>query len=228
MNSNFFENIMKFVKLVDSYGTVKLIKSGIMMVFFAYATYISLNPSAIFDKYIEYTERIHNESFNRRMEISGFIKENLGHMLEECGAMRCFVVELHNGHHNSAGLSFNYGSLTYEVDRDSVESIMEDYSDFTLERFPFVLHIWNHSSWHGSMEDMSKIDEKMSMRLMSNGVGYMYATSLYGSNGIIGYVGVTFSPDDKFDLNQVRRISNKYASKISILLNNTTCSTVKK
>ena len=139
-------------------------------------------------------------------------------MLLETGGMRCFVIELHNGTCNSGGLSFNYGSLTYESDKDGAESIMEDYDDFSLERFPFVLHMWKHTTWCGDMTDMCSIDKKMALRLQSNGVDYLYATPIYGKDEILGFLGVTFAEGDYVDINKVRMASGKYASKLSILL----------
>jgi hypothetical protein len=58
----------------------------------------------------------------------------------------------------------------------------------------------------------------MALRLQSNGVGYLYATTIYGKDEIRGFLGVTFAEGDYVDINKVRMASGKYASKLSILL----------
>lgn len=215
---NIYSTISNAIKFIDKYGVFKLVKTCFVMVFLSYMTYLTCNPEVIFEKYKTFDRRIHEQSFKKRMESSSLVKSYLDQMLLETGGMRCFVIELHNGTCNSGGLSFNYGSLTYESDKDGAESIMEDYDDFSLERFPFVLHMWKHTTWCGNMTDMCSIDNKMALRLQSNGVDYLYATTIYGKDEILGFLGVTFAEGDYVDINKVRMASGKYASKLSILL----------
>lgn len=206
------------INLIDRHGYIRIILSIILMVFMSYATYLMFNPSVLFESYRIYAESQHKASFDYRIQSSPKVIDNLNRLVKESGAARGFVIEMHNGKYNAAGLSFNYGSLTYEALRDSVESIKEDYADFSLDRFPFMMHLAANGCWSGSIEDMEAIDTKMAYKLRSNGVGYMYVMPIYGEYSEIGFLGITYMEGDKSAPSTVENILYKYSLMISPLL----------
>jgi hypothetical protein len=206
------------IKLVDTYGAIKIVFVSLLMLFMSLVAYLAINPSFIFERYLEYAEQKHTESFNYRMESTPYVQSAMRNLVMEEDAMRAFVIEMHNGKYNSSGLSFNYGSLTYEALNDNVESVMEDYADFTLDRYSVLTKVWKNGKWSGSIEELRKIDRRLALKLEANGAYYLSLTMIYGVKTEIGFVGVTFGQNSNVDKNRVENILSKYASKISPFL----------
>lgn len=215
MDKGSFGIIGGVLKLVDSYGYVKIIFSAFLMVFVSYTTYIALNPAVIFERYKEYEEQQHMQSFNYRMESTPVVQSIMDNMVHETGALRSFVIEMHNGKYNASGLSFNYGSLTYESDRTGAESIREDYLDFTLDRYPLLSKVHKDGNWHGTIEELEMIDKRLALKLESNDAYYVCLAMIYGSKYEIGFIGMTFSKGDRVDLDAMDNVLHRYSSKIS-------------
>lgn len=207
------------INMIDEFGIIKMIYGTIVAVLLSMISYIIVNPSIIFEKYDAYAEQRHTESFNYRMENTPVINNIMRQMVLETGAIRSFVIEMHNGKSNSAGLSFNYGTLTYEGLRDSVESIKEDYNDFTLDRFPILNIVYRKGSWIGSIEELRKIDKRLAYRLESNDADFVALQMLYGVKTEIGFIGVTYSKNDKLPTErEIQNYLHSYAPKIAPLL----------
>lgn len=210
--------IEQIIVMCSKYGWLKIIFSVIMMVFISYAAYIAFNPSIMFEKYIEYVTQKHSESIENRLENSPLIQAHLENLLDETGALRAYIIEMHNGKNNPTGLSFVYGSLNYEAINDTAESVMEDYSDFSLERFPVISKVHNETYWEGSIEQLLKVDKKFGHRVWSNDGKYVAIMSIYGINDEIGFLGITFGEDMGVNKSCLKNIMTKYSMKISPLL----------
>lgn len=210
--------LREFLMLVEQFGYYRIFMTGLMILFMSYIGYLSVHPDMIFERYRQFDTEKHAESFHKRMENSPMIQSSVDMLALEADAKRSFIIEMHNGKYNPAGLSFNYGSLTYEGLTDTSESIREDYADFSLERFPLTLHIYNSGYWGGTTEQLKSIDKRLAMRLESNGTYYIAAASIYGVDDNIGYIGVTYSDTTGVDINRVKGLLLKYSSKVSPLL----------
>ena len=213
----FFERVVKFK---NKYGLLNIITSGLLMVFMSFAIMLAMNPSIIFDKYRAYDDQKHTESFNYRMKSTKTVQLMLKECLYETGGIRCFIVEMHNGKTNSSGLSFNYGSMTYEVDADSVFSIQEDYSEFSLERYNLISYVYENGYWCGNVEDMCDIDEKLSMKLRANDTYGVAISMIYGTKNEIGFIGISFDENGcmTHDHTEVKKLLTKYAMQIAPFL----------
>lgn len=208
-------DVREYVKEV---GLVNAIAYAFLLIFFSMVLYLVKNPEYLFDKYTEYAERKHTESFQQRMEVSPLVQSTVDKLRIEERSLRSFVVEMHNGKYNSAGLSFNYGMLTYESLSDSVESVKEDYADFSLERYPILMHVYKTGYWAGNVEELKKIDNRLALRLESNNASYMALAMIYGESESIGFVGITYKEGDKISKDETRLILLKYSSMLSPLL----------
>lgn len=213
-----FEWFSKVNNILNENGYIKTFITLFFMICFSIAGYVAMNPRIIFEKYKEYEEQVHSASFDYRMKVSPFVDDYTQQILDECGGIRAFVIEMHNGKYNAAGLSFNYGSMTYEAINDTVESIREDYADFTLERYKLITKVYNDGYWSGNIEELSDIDKRLSLKLESNDAKYIAIASIYGVKNEIGFIGVTFSDDMTENSGEIERILKKYSSKISPLL----------
>lgn len=209
------ENIVKFV---EKYGYIKIICVTFLMLFVSYSSYLFINPSIMFEKYSQYEEKKHSMSFNYRMESSPKVEAYLNRMLIETGAARCYVIEMHNGKYNSAGLSFNYGAMTYEETRDTVESAREDYSDFSLDRYQFITKMYKKGYWSGTVDDVKRLDKKFAYKLIANDTEFVAFATLYGEDNEIGFIGVSFIKGDTYNVDAVNSALYRYSTIISPLL----------
>ena len=203
------------IAMIDKYGTLKIVFASLLMLFISFITYLTLNPSFVFERYSEYEEKKHIESFNYRMESTPIVQSLTNNMVIESKALRCFIIEMHNGKYNASGLSFNYGALTYEGLRENVESVQEDYNDFTLDRYPILSYVYKNGKWSGNIDELKKIDKRMALKLESNGAYYLSISMIYGTKNDIGFIGASFDKNDSFDKNKVEMLLNKYSSRVS-------------
>ena len=202
------------IGLYRKHGIMNILVSGILLVFMSVMVSIALNPTVVFDKYKEYEELKHQQSFDYRMKSSPAVQAILDNSVTKLNALRAFVIELHNGKANSTGLSFNYGSMTYEsLNGDSVGSVKEDYSDFSLDRYPMVMKVYEDGLWYGTVSSVEKIDKKLGFKMEGNEADYMIVTSIYGVKSEIGFFGVTYKGEGPTDIqkaiNEVRKIANQ-------------------
>ena len=206
------------ISLKERYGILNILTSGLLMVFMSIMVTITLNPGIIFDKYSTYAEERHAQSFEYRMKSSKAVQLMLHDIRDDFSAMRVFVIELHNGKSNPTGLSFNFGSLTYEVLSHDATSVREDYSDFSLERYPFIMQLYEDGYWEGYTSDLKKIDKRLALKLESNDVYYVAFTSIYGMNREIGFLGITFSEQEYKQIPNLSNKLRKYATQLSPFL----------
>jgi hypothetical protein len=210
-----FSILKETLGLIEKYGPIRIITGCLMMLFVSYATYISLNPSVIFEKYREYEEARHDESFNYRMKVIPIVQSYVDNLLLDIKADRSYIIEMHNGKYNPTGLSFNYGSLTYESLNDSIQSVREDYADFTLERYPVLVKAYKDGYWAGSLDELRTIDKSIALKMEANGCKYAAITIIYGSKRDIGFLGVSFVNKPPKNKDEISIALKKYSSKIS-------------
>ena len=212
-----FEWIIAFKK---EHGVINIITAGLLLIFMSMVLTLVFNPNIIFDKYREYDELRHTESFNRRMKANKAMQLELKDIVSNMRAYRGFVIELHNGKVNSTGLSFNYGGMTYEaLGSDTIISVAEDYADFTLDRYPILMKVYDEGYWCGTTDDLAKLDKRMALRLESNNAYGIVLTTIYGVKSEIGFLGITYNempPNIKVD--GTANLMRKYAAQIAPLL----------
>lgn len=213
----FFGIFTDFVRLCKEMGPLRIAGYVVFFIFTAYAVHIGTHPDIIFEKYEEYAEQKHAESFYYRMKASPQVQSYMDQMRLESKGMRTFIIEMHNGKYNAAGLSFNYGALTYESVSEGYDSVLDDYIDFSLERYPTLGRIYEEGYWSGTVDELMKKDKHLALKLESNDVEYFAATMIYGMKGDIGFIGVTYDHTD-INVTKTKQILVKYAMKISPLL----------
>lgn len=220
--------VSSVLKMIDKYGYVRIICACFMILCISYTTYMALNPEIIFDHYTQYLEEAHERSFNYRMNSTPIIETLLDKAVIETDAKRAFIIEMHNGKTNSTGLSFNYGSMTYEALNESVESVKEDYADFSLDRFPLATTIYREGYWGGSVNDLQEIDKRLSLRILSNEAQYIVLVTINGIKSEIGFLGFTF--EEKLTKEEEKYIlasANRYSAKISPYLDGEKAKSIK-
>lgn len=213
----------KVAKMVKEYGFFNLIKSILIIALFL-ATIIAVNSLPdIIKNSINHTKQeqvaIHDRAIEIRKRIKPQIDEELKNMMLSVKADRIFILELHNGTNNTAGLPFLYAEMTYSYVGDKVSNIDDDYNNLNLSRFSFPLYLENNQYWIGTVEELKDIDEKLALRLMSNDVKYLAIMTIQGTKTELGYYGVTYTNDTIIsDERQYIMQLTRSSQKISTLL----------
>ena len=224
----------KTVKLIEKYGMWKIVRALIVIFLFVF---IMLNTSAIGEGFNKFLTNIvdeaitksniekveaHNKALAVRQENGPKINELLNDALVRLDADRVFVMELHNGTNNTAGLPFLYGAMTYETVRPGVTHIDEDYANLNLSRFQFPYYLEKQHLWFGSTEELKAIDEKFAFRLISNDAAYLAIVQIHGVYNELGYFGISYcngrQPKSKEEIIGVAmEISQKCSSLLDVV-----------
>lgn len=179
------------------------------------------NPLELYEKISDIEKKKHNESFEKRMESSPLIQNTLDLMMLELSCDRAFIIEMHNGKYNSAGLSYNYGEVNYEISKHDTEYIMDIVGDFQLNKFPVFSIIYTSGYWYGNIEELIKIDRRFAYILKANNVKYLYIKTIYGKKSEIGFLVIAYEEKPKLSEYTISVKMDKYSSKISPLLDGT-------
>lgn len=216
-----------FLKLIEKYGTMEIIKALILMGLLFVGTYIATNMDKIFERvFIEQTEKneertqeSHDAAVEYRRGIKNDIRCIMLHTLDVTKADRVFVLEFHNGNNNTTGLPFIYGEMTYEEAVEGIEDIDDDYASMNLSRFELPYYLEENRVWIGSVDELMEIDKKIAYRMKANGSKYLAVRIINGAYNEIGCIGVSYC--DTTDIAQ-RSVLNEVlitdAQKVSSLL----------
>lgn len=224
-NVGFLERMLR---LMDKYGLWKIFQATLVLAGFLYVMYNVQNLPEIVTGAFSRQSELQQEEHDAAVEVRRAIKPNVDILLKDAlstmNADRAFVIEMHNGTNNVAGLPFIYGEMTYEEVREHITHVDEDYTSINLSRFNFPMYLEHNHMWIGTIDELSEIDSKIAARLSSNDVTFLAIISLHGVSNELGYFGFTLCngktiPDEK----DVDRCLMTTAQKLSGLLdsNNT-------
>lgn len=213
----------RVIKMMDKYGLWKIFQAILVLTGFLYIMYNVQNlPEIVSGAFSRQTE-LRQEEHDAAVEVRRSIKPNVDILLKDAlstlNADRAFVLEMHNGTNNVAGLPFIYGEMTYEEVRNHITHVDEDYTSINLSRFNFPLFLEKNHMWYGTINQLSSIDSKLAARLTSNDVTYFAVIELYGVSNELGYLGFSFCnsktpPDDE----EIEKCLTSTAQRLSILL----------
>lgn len=210
------------IKLIEKHGTETIYKAIFILAMFFCVIYNNINIGNVVEEVLINKENKHDKAIEYRKSIASDIRINLRGLLADSGADRAFIIEMHNGTNNINGLPFMYGEMTYEEVTPGTEHIDEDYTNINMSRFCFITYLYENYSWNGSMDSLNSIDDKMALRMESNGVKYAFFKCLYGSNGKeIGFIGITYTKDISMtdeQVDSVRKMVNKTSDKMVLKL----------
>ena len=213
----------RMIKMMDKYGLWKIFQATLVLAGFLYIMYNVQNLPEIVSGAFSRQSEISQEQHDAAVEVRRSIKPNIDILLKdalsEMNADRAFVIEMHNGTNNVAGLPFIYGEMTYEEVRPHVAHVDEDYTSINLSRFKFPMFIEKNHMWHGGIEELSEIDAKIASRLSSNDVTYLAIIDLHGISNELGYFGFTYCNGKMTPpIKEIETHLISVAQKLSILL----------
>lgn len=224
----------KAMLLIDRYGIMGVMKGIFVIALFLYVIYNMQNFNKIIESVIndsidytikkelvEYTEH-QKEEHDEAMEYRKIANEQIPKIMDDImintGCDRVFIMEVHNGTKSMSGLPFTYGNITYEKDRNGIQSIADDYINLVLSRFPFFIYIEKNKSWSGSISDLSRLDQNLALRMESNEAKYVSVVRLHGKDETLGYLGVTYSKHTPGNADSINHELLIDAQEIAILI----------
>ena len=190
----FWERLMKFK---DKHGYWNLTKLVLFVAFAVATLFLAKNfgESYSFERQKQVISEVmeensqqmfieHEEKMEQRRTIRPYVIDILKTTINEMGCGRAFVIELHNGSNNTAGLPFIHASMTYEVVARGIEPIDEDYQNISLT---------------SPIDEFIEMDPKMGGRLSHNGATYLVITTIRSEKSEIGYFGFIYYKKNKLD-----------------------------
>lgn len=215
--------IDRLIKIIKKHGIWRVIEAIVILSSAVYLVYnVSNIPEIVSDVFSHNKEKElvrHDAAINTRHTIRPEIDDILHRALSYLNADRVFIMELHNGTNNTAGLPFIYGEMTYEEAKTGIIHIDEDYVSINLSRFEFPMYLMKNRMFYGSIDDLRKVDDKLAMRMESNEATYIAIISLHGVTNELGYFGVTYCNGNKpADEESIMEQLTICSQKLSILL----------
>ncbi len=210
--------LQEILKLIEQYGVWKIFKALFVLAFASYFIYLTFNPEVIVDKINQYQIEKHDASIAYRLKIDPAVRLDLKDFISETGADRAFLIEFHNGTTNVNGLQFLFGDMHYEEIKGETMHVDEEYQSITLSRYPFFSYLIKNGQWSGTIDELSEIDERLSLRFKSDGCYYVSISVVYDTKQEIGFIGASFVTSPIQNKQTLPIITNKYAQKMSILL----------
>ena len=133
--------IEQMIVMIEKYGWWKIIKATLFMLSLAFILFNIANLKNIVSDVINEQNESEIIAHDTAMDFRRSIKEEidgiLNNVLTKTNADRVFVLELHNGTNNTAGLPFIYAEMTYCAIAENIHHIDEDNINLNLSRFNF-------------------------------------------------------------------------------------------
>lgn len=221
----------KTVDLIERKGMWRIVKALLVILVFVYfinngEQFLGGIIDTVTTEAIKKEDKLKDDEHTAALEVRKQIRPKiiniLKQILSDLNADRVFVMEMHNGTNNTAGLPFIYGEMTYEEVADNVNHVDEDYTQLNLSRFDFPLYVEHNHLWQGSIDELSKIDEKLAKRLSSNDVTYFVILHIHGIKTELGYFGVSYCHNkEPKDSNYIVTKMVEATQKLSTLLDAT-------
>lgn len=210
MDLTSLKSLENFTKLVQKYGIFSLLKSTVLIFIFGIVAVFFLNQDKIVTSIItNYDKGVadkHNDQISYRNKIINPIVNNtLTRLLAETKADRAFVMEVHDGVSNSAGIPFTFADLTYEIlsqkntrrgDKNGrqigIPSLALEFERIKLSMYELPYYLQDNSIWMGTIDDLYKLDSKMGAKMEMGGDKYIYVIGLSGKRYDIGLICLSF------------------------------------
>lgn len=216
--------IEKIVKMIGNYGYKKVISALLVFILFIFTIIIFSNQKVIVEKILaEHKKEAQLENANnlqfRVKYVTPRVDAILYKLLAETKADRAWVIEMHNGIDNPTGLPFAFGDMTYEkMSNDTVPSVLIDYDRVNLSAYPISTYVIKNKKFVGNIDELKKIDKRMSMRVETNNIHYLVIYCITGIDVEIGWVGLSYYNEQPGNIKAIESYILDASQKLSILL----------
>lgn len=213
----------KILELIDNYGLEKILQALIVcgIVLLGMSTLNKCQTPDIIKQYIANQYTTHETQNEKRAKIDPYVREYLLKLLNEINCDRTYILEMHNGVSNPSGLPFRYCEMTYEELNKNTEEVSDQYDKVNMSKYPIFTYLNERGLFIGSIDELGKIDSKISCRMKMNGTKYMAFKIINGHQTPLAILGISFCNDSiKTEHEKLEIISAmaNYGDKISLML----------
>lgn len=210
--------LQKLIALQNKYGFFSIIKGLFILLLSGYVVFFTLNPTYLLEKIENTKTEQHEDAIVKRIKSDGEIRLILEHLLNEAEAGRSWLIEFHNGTSNvGSGLPFLFGSMRLEATKEGILGVEEEYSDFSLSRYPLLSKVLQDGFFYGNIEDIKPLDQKLYYKMKSNNVTEVALLAIYKGNSPLGIVGLTYC-NTPMEAQKVGMLIRKAGIQIATLL----------
>lgn len=217
-------SLEKILSILKKYGIAKTIGAIMVIVLLVWAfnseTVVNRIINESLDKRSEVGIQTENVMLSQREAVQDDVYKIMHNIVDDTGADRVFIFEMHNGTNNTSGLPFMYAEMTYEELRHGVLPVAEDWGKLTMTLYNFPLAVKERGYWEGTLEDLKTIDYKIGLKAEANDVKYLFICMLYGvRENCLGAMGLTFINEDNLqNSTKVKQSMIMHAQQVAILL----------
>ena len=210
--------LQKLIALQNKYGFFSIIKGLFILLLSGYVVFFTLNPTYLLEKIENTKTEQHEDAIVKRIKSDGEIRLILERLLNEAEAGRSWLIEFHNGTSNvGSGLPFLFGSMRLEATKEGIIGVEEEYSDFSLSRYPLLSKVLQDGFFYGNIEDIKPLDQKLYYKMKSNDVTEVALLAIYKGNSPLGIVGLTYC-NTPMEAQKVGKLIRKAGIQIATLL----------
>ena len=213
----------KLIDIVKNNSLWVLLKTLLITLFFGLIIFIILNPGYVFDRYIEYEEKIHSKELAERFDRMETLNAELNELLMELHSDRTFFIEYHNSVKSLQGAPFAYGSMSFEKlhpNRDVI-FMADEYSDFPLTKYEMVTYLYDKKFFIGTITELMAIDKRLATKLNVSNVTQVVLIEVWGDNQPLGILGATWSEHEVIDSygDRIKEAIYRHSHKVRSILN---------
>lgn len=211
--------LQKLLSLQKKYGFFNIVKGLVILLLLGYVIFFMVNPTYLLDRLEKRRESQDVEMVRKRVSSDRVIRDLLRKLRDRSNADRVWLIEFHNGVSNlSSGLPFLFGSMRFEEVKEGVLNVDEEYADFLLSRYPFLIDVLSNGYFYGKVDSIQDIDSRLYYKFKSNGVEEIALIILYYGSNPLGILGVSYCKDNNMDYPLVGREIRRYGMEIGSLL----------
>lgn len=213
----------RLIDIVKNNSLWVLLKTLLITLFFGLIIFTILNPGYVFDRYIEYEEKIHSKELAERFDRMENLNGELNELLMELHSDRTFFIEYHNSVKSLQGAPFAYGSMSFEKlhpNRDVI-FMADEYSDFPLTKYEMVTYLYDKKFFIGTITELMTIDKRLATKLNVSNVTQVALIEVWGDNQPLGILGATWSEHEVIDSygDRIKEVIYRHSHKVRSILN---------
>jgi hypothetical protein len=212
--------VEKILSLSSKYKLTDFLKALFILIMIGYTTLLILNPSVLFILYDKSKEKEHASKLTQRMENTVLVKNELQNLLYISGADRAFLIEFHNSIKSVEGFPYAYGSMNYEVVKDSICYVSDEYNHFSLTKYDLIPYMLKNSMFVGSVDAIKPLDDRLYFKFLSNEVTDIAMITIEGAELPLGVLGLSYCNNNMPDSQNIKALLRKESVKIALILSN--------
>lgn len=204
--------ISDMINVITNHGIWKVFEVIIITMMLTMA----LNPEIILKLAEKQKTELSKEKKEFRKLNDPIIRGELHDAIYEVGACRASVLEFHNGKENPSGLGFFYADMNYEIVKEGLPFISEQYTNINLSLLELPNILYKNGYWYGNVEALKDLDPKLGNMIESNGTKWIAFLLLEGSVEL-GILEISFAkePENKQEVGrEIRKLGTIVASKL--------------